>query len=471
MKSHAILPLQLGNLLLGALLSLGLVAANDAAKPPTPPHIIFFIADDMGWGDVGFHGGKIPTPHLDKLAESGVRLDQFYVQPVCTPTRGALMTGRYPMRLGLQLGVVRPWASHGLPLHERTLPQALRAAGYATGIFGKWHLGHASPAYLPTRRGFDQQYGHYNGAIDYFTHQRDGGHDWHKNDAVHHVEGYATDLTAAAAIDFIAAHDPAQPLFLYVPFSAPHTPLQAPGKWIEKFSHIEDKENRIYAAMVACMDAAIGRLLTALDEHGFAREKTLIVFCTDNGALPKIGSNGSFRGHKGQLYEGGIRSPAVISWPTQLEAGKIVQEPLHIVDLYPTLLRLAGASLQQDQPLDGRDAWPVIAKGEPSCHEVILHNVTPWSGALRMGQWKLLQNGGQLANATQAPAVDTWELFDLRTDPGEKVNLIAEKREVVTDLRARLEAFRKAAAPAHISPNEPPPGFKPPKVWGEAEPK
>lgn len=441
--------------------------ADDSATPPPAPHIIFFIADDLGWGDVGFNGGSIPTPNIDKLAKQGVRLEQFYVQPVCTPTRGAFLTGRYPMRLGLQTGVIRPWAKHGLPLDERTLPQALREAGYTTAICGKWHLGHFSPEYLPTRRGFDRQYGLYNGAIDYFTHIRDEGHDWHKNDMANHDKGYATDLIANTAIDVIAGHNPDKPLFLYVPFNAPHTPLQAPTDWIEKFAHIENRQHRIYAAMVACMDAAIGRILGALDKQGFAREKTLVFFCSDNGALPDIGSNGPFRGHKGQLYEGGIRVPAVISWPGTLAEGRLVNEPLHIVDLYPTFLRLAGASLDQKKPLDGRDAWPVIAKAEPRAHDFILHNVTPWSGALRMGKWKLLHNGNTTANETKGPVKDTWELFDMEADPNEKTDLSNNYPETMEKLRARLESLRKEAAPANIPPNLPPAGFKPPKVWGE----
>ena len=449
------------------LLPWSFIAAEDPPRPATPPHIVLLLADDMGWGDVGFHGGTIPTPNLDRLARGGVRLEQFYVQPVCTPTRGALMTGRYPMRLGLQLGVVRPWATHGLPLDERTLPEALREAGYATAICGKWHLGHASPGQLPTRRGFDTQYGHYNGALDYFTHIRDGGHDWHEDDAANFDEGYTTDLIAEAAIERIAAHDPAKPLFLYVPFNAPHTPLQAPESWIQKFSTIENKRHRIYAAMVACMDDAVGRILAALDEHGFDREQTLVFFGSDNGAISSIGSNGPFRGQKGRLYEGGIRVPAVISWPGRLKPGTSVGAPLHIVDLYPTLLRLAGVSLEQSKPLDGRDAWPAIAEGKPGPHEVILHNVTPWSGALRMGRWKLLQNGDSPANATEAPATDRWELFDLRADPGERTDLSEKRPEILAELRARMESLRKAAAPPNILPNHPPPGFKSPKVWGE----
>src|SRR5262245_25774119 len=191
-------------------------AADDAAKPPQP-NIVFLLADDLGWADVGWHGGEIQTPHLDRLAAAGARLEQFYVQPVCSPTRAALMTGRYPMRHGLQVGVVRPWAQYGLPLEERTLPQALQEAGYVTAICGKWHLGHFRPEYLPTRRGFDHQYGHYNGALDYFTHVRDGGFDWHRDDRVCHDEGYTTHLLAKEAVRLIRAHDGQKPLFLYVP--------------------------------------------------------------------------------------------------------------------------------------------------------------------------------------------------------------------------------------------------------------
>ncbi len=181
-------------------------ALSGAAQAPRP-NIVYLLADDLGYADVGFNGGKeIKTPNIDKLAASGARLDQFYVQPLCSPTRAALMTGRYPMRYGLQVGVVRPWADYGLPLDERTLPQALKEAGYVTAIIGKWHLGHVEPAYLPTRRGFDVQYGHYNGALDYFTHQRDGGHDWHRNDKASYDEGYSTHLIGKIHCALCAAY-------------------------------------------------------------------------------------------------------------------------------------------------------------------------------------------------------------------------------------------------------------------------
>jgi arylsulfatase A-like enzyme len=235
-----------------------------AQAQPQRPNIVVILADDLGTADVGFNGGKvIKTPNLDKLAAAGARLDQFYVQPVCSPTRAALMTGRYPMRHGLQVGVVRPWAQYGLPLEERTLAQALKEAGYATAITGKWHLGHFQPAYLPTRRGFDFQYGHYNGALDYFTHERDGGHDWHRNDKASYDEGYSTHLLAKEAVQFIQSSR--RPFFLYVPFNAVHSPHQVPDKYKTPYANLPEPR-RTYAGMLAAMDEAIGQILTALDE-------------------------------------------------------------------------------------------------------------------------------------------------------------------------------------------------------------
>src|SRR5262245_38951696 len=209
-----------------ALLGVLLPAVVNAADRP---NVVFLLADDLGREDCGFMGGKaIKTPHIDQLAAAGATLDAFYVQPVCSPTRAALMTGRYPMRHGLQVGVVRPWAQYGLPLGARTLAQALKDAGYATAVVGKWHLGHFAPEYLPTRRGFDHQYGHYNGALDYFTHDRDGGFDWHRNDMVCRDEGYSTHLIARDAVQFVRDNAGKKPFFLYVPFNAVHAPHQVP---------------------------------------------------------------------------------------------------------------------------------------------------------------------------------------------------------------------------------------------------
>ena len=448
------------------------------------PNIVFIIADDLGWGDVGFHGNEIKTPAIDRLAAEGARLDQFYVLPVCSPTRAAFLTGRYPIRHGLHIGVVRPWARYGLPLEERTLAQGLKSAGYVTAITGKWHLGHFEPAYLPTRRGFDHQYGHYNGAIDYDTHEREGGFDWHRDDKVCRDEGYSTHLIAKEASRLIAEHDTTKPLFLYVPFNAVHSPHQVPAKYTEPYAHLKGNR-RIYAGMLAAMDEAIGKIVSAVEKKGL-RENTLIVFCSDNGgpAPGVVTSNGPLRAGKGTVYEGGVRVPAVAVWPEKIKAGSIVRAPLHIVDWYPTLLRLAGASLAQPLPLDGRDAWPAITAGAASPHEDILINVTATGGAVRMGDWKLVVNGqrqdaddvegprppgkkkgAKKKAATQPAAAGGIELFNLTEDPYEKTNLAGKNPQKVKSLQARLDAYAKAAVPSKVAPRAA--DFKVPAVWGE----
>jgi arylsulfatase A-like enzyme len=311
---------------LGILLCITYPAHAWAAQAAPKPHIVFFLADDLGWKDVGYHGSEIKTPNLDRLSAAGVRLEQFYVQPVCSPTRAALLTGRYPMRYGLQVGVVRPWAQYGLPLAERTLAEALRSAGYRTAIAGKWHLGHFQPAYLPTRRGFDHQYGHYNGALDYWTHVRDGGLDWHRDDKALREEGYTTQLLAKEAVRLITAHDEAKPLFLYLPFNAPHAPLQAPEEYLDRCKEIKNKQRRTYAAMVSCLDDAIGTVTAALQKKGMAKN-TLLIFSSDNGGPIKQGAtNGPLRAGKGTLYEGGVRVAAWAAWPGKLKAG-VVKAP------------------------------------------------------------------------------------------------------------------------------------------------
>lgn len=443
------------------------------AKPPRP-NIVFILADDLGFADVGFNGGReIATPRLDRLAASGARLDHFYVQPVCSPTRAALMTGRYPMRHGLQVGVVRPWSQYGLPLEERTLAQALKQAGYATAITGKWHLGHFEPAYLPTRRGFDIQYGHYNGAIDYFTHGRDGGHDWHRQDRASHDEGYSTQLLGQEAVRFINAQTSGRPFFLYVPFNAVHAPHQVPETYKKPYSGLEEPR-RTYAGMLAAMDESIGQILDALERKGL-RENTLVVFSSDNGgpAPGRVTDNGTFRAGKGTLYEGSVRAAACVAWLGRIKAGTVVTQALHMVDWYPTLLTLAGASLEQKLPVDGRDAWATIAAGRASPHVEILINAAPMSGALRAGNWKLVLNGdGHNAEVNRrengreiSPTPVKIELFDLAADPAERRNLAEANSEKVQQLRARYQALADQAVPPKLKPKDP--NFKTPKVWGE----
>lgn len=466
--------------LLFAVLSLSCARSFGAAHP----NILFILADDLGSYDVGWRGSEIKTPHLDRLAFGGARLEQFYVQPVCSPTRAALLTGRYPMRHGLQVGVVRPWAQYGLPLEERTLAQALRDAGYATAIFGKWHLGHFKQEYLPTRRGFDHQYGHYNGAIDYFAHTRDGGFDWHRDDKVSRDEGYSTFLIADETARFIREHDGRKPFFIYVPFTAVHAPHQVPEKYKEPYAHLRPNR-QTYAGMTAAMDEAVGRIVAALDTRGW-RTNTLIVFSSDNGGPNpgRLTSNGALRAGKGTIYEGGVKVCAFANWPGQIKSNTVVNAPLHIVDWYPTLLKLAGASLEQKLPVDGRDLWPSLTAGAPSPHDVILINASPRKGALRAGEWKLVLNGeaaepadgedvagparAQKTNEPQ-PSVGNIELFNLVSDPSEKNNVAAQHPDKVRELRARYDTLAKQQTPPKPRPKAK--DFVSPKVWGEEDAK
>ena len=443
------------------------------------PNIIFFLADDLGWSDVSYHGGNIKTPNIDKLAASGAKLESFYVQPVCSPTRAALMTGRYPMRHGLQVGVVRPWANYGLPLIERTLAQALHEAGYETAICGKWHLGHFERSYLPTQRGFDHQYGHYNGALDYFTHERDGGHDWHRDDKANYDKGYTTVLVGNEAIRLIEQHDTRKPLFLYIPFNAPHTPLQALEEDLKLYEHITDKKRQAYAAMVHREDVKIGEVVAAIEKKGLTKN-TLFIFSSDNGGPTTLGAtNGKLRAGKGTLYEGGTHVAAFASWAGHIKPGTIIDAPLHMVDWYPTLVKLAGGSLDQKTALDGRDAWPTITQGKPSPHDFILMNTTPNNGAIRMGDWKLVLNGnvsdmdeaengkakGEKGKKKGKAASGKVELFNLKDDLSEKNNLAESNPAKVKELRAKLEQLAGEALPPKSGPKDP--KFKSPKVWGE----
>ncbi len=465
-----------------ALFLFGAVANTNAAQTTAAaaprPNILFILSDDQGWGDVGFHGSEIKTPNIDRLAAAGAQLDQFYVMPLCSPTRAAFLTGRYPIRYGLHVGVVRPFAQYGLPLDERTLAQALHDAGYETAITGKWHLGFPQPAYLPTHRGFDHQYGLYNGNFDYFTHRRDGGLDWHRDDHALQEEGYSTKLIAQEAARLITGHDTGKPLFLYVAFNAVHAPFQVPDSYAAPYSSMQGRR-RTYAGMVAAMDEGIGEILAALEKKGL-RENTLIVFCSDNGGpLPGVvTSNGPLRDGKGSLYEGGVRVPAIAVWPGKISAGSIVHAPLHMVDWYPTFLNLAGAPSSGGHALDGRDAWPAITRGAPSPHEDILTNISTTGGALRAGDWKLVVNGQvrdgeeggderpeRRAQKEQALAAPVIELFNLADDLSEKTNLAEKYPEKVRELRTRLDAYAKAAAPSLQAPA--PAGFKVPAVWGE----
>lgn len=451
----------------GALLT---VALKKETPKPAQPNIIYLLADDLGGNDVGWRNPAIKTPHLDQLAASGAKLNQYYVQPVCSPTRAGLMTGRYPFRYGFQTGVVKPWAQYGLPLEEQTLPQGLKSAGYETAVTGKWHLGHFQPAYLPTARGFDHQYGHYNGALDYFTHVRDGGFDWHKDDRENHDEGYSTELVGKEAARLVRERDKSKPLFLYVPFNGVHAPHQVPDRYLALYPTLQGNR-KIYAAMISALDDAVGEIVKALDDEKL-RDNTLIVFSSDNGGPNpgKLSDNGSLRAGKGSVYEGGVRVAAFATWPAKIKAGSTIEAPIHITDWYPSLLKLAGASVEQKLPLDGRDITGVLT-GEGSIPDrEVLINTTPNGGAIRVGDWKLVINGGRrLAEdeeeTEEKPAArQRVELFNLAADRSEKTDVSAANPEKVKQLRERYETLAKQAAAPKSKPKAA--GFKSPAVWG-----
>jgi arylsulfatase A-like enzyme len=425
------------------------------ASAAEKPDIVYILSDDQGSYDVGWRGSEIKTPNLDRLAASGTKLDNFYVQPLCSPTRASLMTGRYPMRYGLQVGVILPTADYGLPLEERTLPQALREVGYTTAISGKWHLGSVEKSYWPDHRGFDHWYGFLFGMTDYFKHTRNDKLDWWRDGELNHDEGYTTELIGRESVKILRNQPKDKPLFLYVPFNAVHYPFQVPEKYKAPYANLKEPR-QTYAGMIAAMDEQVGKIVAAINETG-RRKNTLIIFSSDNGGYKPgtVTDNGPLRGGKGSVYEGGVRTCAFATWENHIPANKSVNAMAHMVDWYPTLLKLTGASLKQNLPLDGKDIWPCITENKPSPRNEILMNTTPTAGALRVGDWKIvLHESKEGASATKpkkkknkrASASETSiELFNLAEDPFEKKNLAGEKPGKLKELRARYDEFAKQA--------------------------
>jgi arylsulfatase A-like enzyme len=433
-------------------LALGLVFIGSIAQAQQDrPNIVHIVADDLGWEDVGFNGATdIKTPNIDVLAAGGAKFTQFYVQPMCTPTRAALMTGRYPFRYGLQTMVIPSVSGYGLDTTEWLMPQCLKEAGYKTAIIGKWHLGHGDKKYWPRQRGFDYQYGAMIGELDYFTHDEHGVLDWFRDNEPVKEEGYTTTLIGKDAAKLIEGHDTATPLYLYLTFNAPHTPYQAPKEYIDRFPNIKDPTRRTYAGMVACLDDEIGRVVTALDKKKM-RENTLIVFHSDNrgtrsakmaGVMADMSKvklpcdNGSYKEGKGTLYEGGTRVCALANWPGKIKP-QTVDGLIHAVDLYPTFASLAGAATAKSKPLDGVNVFETIAQGKASPRSEIVYNIEPFRGAVRQGDWKLVW---------RALLPSSVELFNLAQDPYEQKDLAAANPEKVAIFQQRLNALAKDAA-------------------------
>ncbi len=411
-------------------LTFAALGALPAAASPNRPNIVVLLSDDVGACQPGFQGGTAGvTPNMDRLAQGGARLTQFYTHATCTPTRSAFMTGRYPFRTGTE---ERFHANDtaGMLTDERTLGEALRDAGYFTAIIGKWHLGEWQKQHLPLQRGFQHQYGCYGGVLDSFTRRRGDVYDWHRNEQPLQEEGYSTFLIADEFARVLESHDSAQPFFFYVPLTAAHGPHDAPSEYVSKRNG--DKQ----LAMLECLDVAVGRIVDALTTKGVL-DNTLIVYFNDNGAIKRIG-NGPFRGYKKTTYEGGVRMPCFWHWAGRIAPNTTVDAVVHVTDLYPTLVTLAGGSLAQPLPLDGNDLWPTITQGRPFARDEVPLSLpghaTSETGppAIRVGKYKLVDG----------------ELYDLELDPYEQNDLAAEKPDVVQRLAERLTALSLARRPS-----------------------
>ena len=412
-----------------AVLALLLGAATLEAKP----NVVFIMADDLGWNDVGYHGSEIRTPNIDRLVKEGVELDRYYAFPVCSPTRTALMTGRSPLRMGVD----RPIETrNGVPLDEHFLPETFKAAGYETMITGKWHLGLEHVDYFPGARGFDRWHGHLGPGIDYNTHIWDGGLDWNRDGKAIEEEGYSTELIGAEAVRNLRERDKAKPTFLYVPFNAPHGPLQAPAKLVDEYAAVEDQDRRIYAAMVSAMDTAVGSILAALEDEGMA-DDTILVWASDNGgALPLGASNAPLRGGKGGSFEGSIRVPALIHWPAQLEPAKF-SRLISAHDWMPTLAAAAGIEVKSTKKLDGYNMWPSLKDGEDLDRGPTVIGMLNTASVFHDG-WKYMEHRGRREPETLP------YLFRILDDPNEENNLVDSHPDLVEEMAAMLRSIPRA---------------------------
>ena len=420
-----------------ALLLAPLAMVNAADAATKRPNILLILADDMGWGDLGCHGNdKLATPALDRLQSQSVELEQFYVSPVCAPTRASLLTGRHHLRLRVLNTTSGLETMHG---EEVTLAEALKPAGYVSGCFGKWHNGANHPT-TARGQGFDAFFG-FNGG--FFSNYFDPALE--HNGVTAARKGFITDVLADAAMTFIEKHR-SEPFFCYVPFNAPHSPMQAPEELFAKYSALgfEPKTAAVYA-MIENLDANVGRILAKLDGLDLA-ENTIVMFLSDNGPnTPRF--NGGMRGGKGSLFEGGQRVPCFIRWPGKLEAGKRVTRIAQHVDVLPTLLDLAGVPLPATPPLDGRSLTPLLRGEEVEWPERLLFEISGRGG----------NDGAPIAKYPGTVRSDThrWVhdnkqemLFDLRSDPGEKNNIAAQQPEITATLSKAYDAwFADAIAP------------------------
>jgi arylsulfatase A-like enzyme len=413
-----------------------------------PPNVIIIFMDDLGYGDVGSYGAKdISTPNIDRLARQGVRLTDCYAAaPLCTPTRAAFMTGRYQHRVGIENVFTPRDVDKGLSPAEPTLPRLLKNAGYTTGLVGKWHLGF-KPEFGPNRHGFDEFYGFLSGAHDYYSHVNEAGkQDLYENERPVTLTGYITDEIARRAVSFIDRHA-AERFFLDVAFSATHWPFQPPDMsappaipagddFVEEWAAGGTRAD--YVRMLESADRAIGAILAALDRHQL-RDSTLVIFTSDNGG-EWLSRMGPLSQRKGSLSEGGIRVPCIFRWPARLPAGKTSAQTAITMDLTATILVAAGAS--SNQPLDGIDLVPILArKQKPLERNLYWRSAWPNSPekALRSGKWKWISTSPRMLFPGQ--------LFDLSIDPGERNDLAIEHSDLLKKFKAMYVQWEKEVVP------------------------
>ncbi|HEV8111356.1 MAG TPA: arylsulfatase [Planctomycetota bacterium] len=421
-----------------------LAAFPGCSRAERPPDIVILLADDLGWADVGYHGsdasGTIRTPHIDALAAGGLRLERYRTAALCTPARAGFLTGRSPLRFGLLKNIDQADAG-SLPLAEELLPSAFARKGYATAMIGKWHLGHSRKEQWPNARGFERFYGFHGGWIDYQKHERNGVADWWRDTEPVSEAGYSTQLFADEAVKMLAEKGRERPLLLYVAFNAPHAPVQVPPGRTVVGGTPEDAMRKTYAVMVGELDDAVGKILGAIEKGPRARE-TIVFFASDNGADTRYGgSNAPLRDGKRSAFDGGIRSPAVISWPGHVTAGASEILVTHL-DALATLAGLAGVTLEPARPLDGKNVWPELERGTPGAHEPVAFGCESGEErryALVGERWKLVET---VSAAGSAP---TDALFDIDADPGETRDVSAAAGDQISVLRAKLQPWTSMA--------------------------
>ena len=418
------------------------------------PNVVIVLSDDQGYGDVGCYGAQDAlTPHLDALAASGVRLLDFYANaPMCSPTRAALLTGRYPYRCGVPFVVDSRPGKLGLPGDELTIAELVRRQGYRTALIGKWHLGSHRDS-LPNNQGFDEFYGFHAGCVDYYSHRFYWGlgagapsfHDLWRNDREIDASGvYATDLITRESVRFLEERGEG-PFLLVVAYNAPHYPMHAPEEYLRRFPQDMDPERRMHLALCAAMDDGIGRIVATLDRRGL-RENTFVFFQSDNGATIEDraglgGRNTPFRGFKFSLFEGGIRVPAIANWPGVLPEGETRTQPAASMDLFPTVAELCGAGAPTDRVIDGRNIWPMLTENAPSPHERLC-----WKrydqAAIREGDWKLVVNG-IMALGEEYALQGSGKAFlsNLAADAREIRNLAGREPETAARLQRKLRQW------------------------------